>query len=101
VSVSRIEVIPDQVTRMGEGIVGVAQSSADLAGLARTLGSAAHQPPATAAALGWLASAWGAGALRLEEDLMSLGRSSEAAGFLYRLTDSNAIPVSAATMGGP
>lgn len=90
----RIEVDPDQVTAVGNAIVGTSERVAQIGQPLGALAGAGSQPPLTSAALESLATQWPAGARRLAGELRSLGQSAQAAGFLYRQTDASVIPVS-------
>jgi|GEM_PF-5181167 len=91
---AEIEVDPDQVTAVGDAIVGTAERVAQVGQPLGALGGATSRPPLTAAALASLATEWPAGAERLGGELRSLGQCAQAAGFLYRQTDDAVIPVS-------
>lgn len=92
----RIQVNPQEVERVGGQIVGVASGVSEVQSGVRSLEGAVSEPTATATALEDLANQWSAGLARLEEDVVSLGRAGQIAGFLYTLTDDKSIPVSPA-----
>ena len=92
---SRIAVDPGQVTATGEALSRLAPTATQVGWSIRAVAGKAEAPPATSAALEGFASAWSAGAQRLDDELISLGEAAQGAGFLYTLTDQTAIPFSA------
>src|SRR5262249_56257614 len=89
-----IEVKPQEVERVGGQVVSVASGLTDTQSSKRGLEGAVAEPTATATALSDLTNEWTVGLARLEEDIISLGRVGQVAGFLYTLTDDNSIPTS-------
>ena len=92
---SRIDVDPAQVEATGRALVALLPTLAQVGWSARAVGTQADEPPATSAALTFLSQAWTTGAGNLSDELRSLGDAASGAGFLYRLTDDQAIPLSA------
>jgi hypothetical protein len=90
---AEIEVDPDQVTAVGNAIVGTAEQVAQIGQPLGALGGATSRPRLTAAALASLAAEWPTGSEHLGGELRSLGQSAQGAGFLYRQTDEDVIPV--------
>jgi hypothetical protein len=88
-----IEVDPDEVTEVGRALVRLADRADDV-GEALRRRSCIAQPPRTGAALGSLEAAWSSAARDLRSELSTLGQAALAAGFLYRRTDDDVIPVS-------
>jgi hypothetical protein len=91
---ARIEVDPDQVTEVGRALVRLGDRAGDVGEDLRRR-SCIGQPPRTGAALGSLEAAWGSASRELQSELSTLGQAALAAGFLYRRTDEDVIPVSA------
>ena len=92
---SRIDVDPGQVEATGQAISGLLPTVTQVGWSARSVANRADEPPATSAALSFLAQAWSTGAGNLEDELRSLGDAARGAAYLYRLTDDQAIPFSA------
>jgi hypothetical protein len=90
----RIQVNPQEVERVGGQVVSVACGLGDVQSTMRGLEGSVAEPTATATALNDLTNQWTAGLARLEEDVISLGRAGQIAGFLYTLTDDKSIPIS-------
>lgn len=85
-----LRVSPEEVLRVGAGIVILGSSLSSLRAAARSFG-AASQPLATALALHRLQLEWTAGAERLQDDVVALGRMTQGAAVLYLETDRRAM----------
>jgi hypothetical protein len=92
---SRIDVDPVQVEATGQAIGAQLPTVTQVGWSTRSVANQADEPPATSAALSFLAQAWSAGADNLADELRSLGDAARGAAYLYRLTDEQAIPFSA------
>ncbi len=87
----RIEVTPEEVARVGASIAALGPELSVLQAAVHGVSSRVSEPPATATALGKLATQWRAGAQRLEDDIVEVGRMTEGSAVLYRETDFNAM----------
>ena len=91
----RIEVTPEEVSRVGADIAALGPAISALQCSAGSVGRAISDPPATAAALGRLGAEWAAGAERLQDDVVELGRMTQGAAVLYLETDRSAMGMGA------
>jgi hypothetical protein len=85
--VGLIQATPEELMRAGASIEGLTASISTFSCLGNSFGSGSSDPPATAAALAGLGSAWSQGAARLEDELSALGGAVEASAIAYVAAD--------------
>jgi hypothetical protein len=85
-----IKATPAELTSVGGDIAGLGPSITTLSCLSGSFGAAA-EPELTADALDRLGRTWSTAAVRLEDDLLALGRAVQASAIAYAVTDQNAM----------